>query len=302
VAGSFGRARVGVVGGRGAVGQLLMRLLRQHPGVEVVFGEGERRSPGEVAALGLDALVLSAPNGVAGGYVAALAQAPRDPVVIDVSSDHRFDEGWVYGLPERGRDPIRGARRIANPGCYATGAQIGLEPFLDLLAGPPTVFGVSGYSGAGTTPSPRNDPARLADNLLPYALVDHAHEREISHHLGRAVRFLPHVAPFFVGITLTISFSLNRRVTAAELEERASTRWAAEPLIAVVGAPPEVRDARDRHEVTVGGFAVSHDGDHAALVVTLDNLLKGAATQAVQNLNLALGFDELAGIRAPEQP
>lgn len=296
------KARVGVVGGRGAVGQILMRLLAGHPGVVVDFGDGDRKTPAEVAARELDVLILSAPNGVAPSYVEALAGAGRDPVLIDVSSDFRFDDAWVYGLPELQRERLRGARRIANPGCYATGAQLGLAPFLDVIAGAPAVFGVSGYSGAGNKPSPKNDPARLADNLLPYDLVDHTHEREIGRQLGRTVHFLPHVAPFFVGITLTISFSLNRSLSVEEMRARAQDRWTAEPLVRVADEIPEVRDARGHHRVTVGGFSVSKDGEHAALVVTLDNLLKGAASQAVQNMNLALGLDELAGLTGETEP
>lgn len=295
-AGGKGKVRVGVVGGRGAVGQILMRLLQDHPGVVVDFGDGDRKSPAEAAARDLDVLILSAPNGVAPGFVDALATKAAAPLLIDISSDFRFHEGWVYGLPELHREQVRGARRIANPGCYATGAQLGLAPFLDVLAAPPAVFGVSGYSGAGNKPSPRNDPARLADNLLPYDLVDHTHEREISEKLGRPVRFLPHVAPFFVGITLTISLSLNRSLSLEEMRARARERYAVEPLVRVVDEIPEVRDARGAHRVTIGGFAVSKDGGHAALVVTLDNLLKGAASQAVQNMNLALGLDELTGL------
>ncbi len=76
---------------------------------------------------------------------------------MDLSSDHRFDDAWTYGQPERLRDEIRAAKRIANPGCYATGMQLGLAPVVELAIAPPQVFGVSGYSGAGTKPSPKND-------------------------------------------------------------------------------------------------------------------------------------------------
>ena len=218
-----------------------------------------------------------------------------------MSSDHRFDDAWVYGLPELHRAELRGARRIANPGCYATGAQLGLAPFLRLLGGTPAVFGVSGYSGAGSKPSPKNDPARLADNLLPYSLVDHTHEREIGRHLGRPVAFMPHVAPFWAGISLTIHLPLTgdariQGLDAAELHRRALARYRGEPLVKVTAEPPEVKDARGTPGVLVGGFAVDEARTHAVVVVALDNLLKGAATQAVQNLNLALGFEELEGI------
>ncbi|MFO0661572.1 MAG: Asd/ArgC dimerization domain-containing protein [Polyangiaceae bacterium] len=156
---------------------------------------------------------------------------------------------------------------------------------------------MSGYSGAGTTPSPKNDPELLRDNLMPYSLVGHVHEREVSRHLGKTVRFMPHVAPFFRGIMLTISTELSQPISsAAELMARYESRYRDKSLIRVQKDAPWVRDVMNRHEVVVGGFAVDPTGTHAVVVVTIDNLLKGAATQALQNLNLALGFDELAGI------
>ena len=90
--------------------------------------------------------------------------------------------------------------KIANPGCYATAAQLGIAPLLDFIGGQPTVFGVSGYSGAGTKPSPKNDVNNLTNNLIPYSLVDHIHEKEISRQLGTEVAFIPHVAVWFQGI------------------------------------------------------------------------------------------------------
>lgn len=299
--------RVGLVGARGYVGAELIALLAGHPGLELAFaasrqgvGEAVAGAPGlrmdaltpeTVAGWGADAVVLALPNELTRAYVPMIA---ADTVIVDLSADHRFDPTWVYGLPERGRARIVGARRIANPGCYATGMQLGLAPLLGLLAGPPQVFGVSGYSGAGTTPSPRNDPARLRDNLLPYALIGHLHEREVAHQLGHPLHFTPHVASFFRGISLTIAAPLKRPETAASLLARYREAYAGEPLVAVGAEIPEVARAAGRHGVCIGGFAA--EGARAVLVVTLDNLLKGAATQALQNLNLALGLAEGLGV------
>lgn len=299
------RARVGVVGGRGVVGRELVRLLEAHPRVELAFAASSERpvTPEQAAAAGLDALLLATPNGESDTWVRAIDASARggDVAIIDLSSDHRFTDTWVYGLPELHRERLRGARRIANPGCYATGAQLALTPFLDLIEGVPAVFGVSGYSGAGSTPSPKNDPVRLADNLLPYALVDHTHEREIGRHLGRPVAFLPHVAPFWAGISLTINLPVSAAARAAGIDPpallaRARARYAGEPLVVVSGEPPEVKGARGTPRVLIGGFAVDQACTRAVAVAALDNLLKGAATQAVQNLNLALGHGELEGI------
>jgi N-acetyl-gamma-glutamyl-phosphate reductase len=277
-------------------------------------------APEVIAARGYDVVILALPNGKSQPWVEALGRetgvrrpeagtadarnselgSRNTPVLIDLSADWRFDEGgrggWVYGLPEHFRDRIRGANRIANPGCYATGMQVALRPVLDLLDGPPHVFGVSGYSGAGTTPSDRNNPDTLRDNLMPYSLIDHTHEREAARHLGHPIVFHPHVAPFFRGITLTISMRFNRVVGSEELLARLTDAYAFEPLVRVQREIPLVRDIAGRHEVVVGGVEASKDGRRGVIVATIDNLLKGAATQAVQNMNLACGCDEFAGI------
>lgn len=307
-------ATIGIVGARGHVGGELVGLLAGHPALaltRVASRQGvgaplralhpgcpedlvvEDMAPETVARWPVDAVVLALPNGLAAGYAAALAGA-GGPALVDLSADHRFDDGWAYGLPELQRERLAGARRIANPGCYATGIQLGVAPARPLLAGAPQIFGVSGWSGAGTTPSPRNDPARLRDNLMAYALTGHVHEREATRHLGHAVRFVPHVASFFRGISLTIALPLARPETSASLLARYREAYAGEPLVRVTSEIPEVQAAAGRHEVTIGGFAV--EGAHAVLVVTLDNLLKGAATQALQNLNLALGLPERLGV------
>ncbi|MEW5847765.1 MAG: N-acetyl-gamma-glutamyl-phosphate reductase [Myxococcota bacterium] len=301
--------RIGLVGARGHVGGELVRLLENHPRMKVAWaatrsGGGQRvghvvleeMTPEDAAHRDVDAVVLALPNGQAASWVSALDASGRAPVVVDLSADMRFTDTWVYGLPELNREKVRGARRISNPGCYATGMQLGLAPLRELLAETPHVFGVSGYSGAGTTPSDKNDPEKLKDNLMPYSLVDHTHEREVTRHLGHPIHFMPHVASHFRGITLTISTVLRRGLTADELHELFSDAYRNEPLVQVVKDTPWVSRAAGRHDVTVGGFTADAARGRAVVVVTLDNLLKGAATQALQNLNLALGVDELTGI------
>ena len=310
-------ASIGVVGARGHVGKELLQLLDAHPGLrlsylgsralagralsEEVSGASrelqfESLEPGDLAGRAADVCVLALPNGLAAEYVSEIERHHPATVIIDLSADYRFDDGWVYGLPELGREPIRGARRIANPGCYATGMQLAIVPMLDELAGPPTCFGISGYSGAGTRPSPRNDPDLLTDNLMPYSLTGHLHEKEVSHRLARHVHFLPHVAPFFRGITLTVTMPLDAPSEREQIIERYQRQYGDEPLIEIVDEIPLVTEARHRHQVTLGGFVMSGDGRRVVVVATLDNLLKGAATVALQNINLACGFDELEGI------
>jgi len=292
------RTKVGIIGARGHVGQRLVELVERHDHLELALSISQRdgRSPEDVAHEKLDAYFLALPNGATPAYVEAIARVKPDAILVDLSADHRFDDTWVYGQPERLRERIRGARRIANPGCYATAMQLALAPIVPLLEGPATVFGVSGYSGAGTTPSPKNDPEVLRDNLLPYSLVEHVHEREVARQLGCRIFFSPHVAPFFQGITVTVSVGFAEKQTRAALDERYRATYESEPFVRLSAEPPLVRDIAGKHHVCVGGLSLSADRKHAVVVATIDNLLGGAATQALRNLNLALGIPELTGI------
>ncbi len=308
---------IGIVGARGHTGVELMRLITAHPQLEPAF-VSSRALAGQkvcdqvagasaelcyedldidaVAGKAADVVILALPNEHAAGYVTAIEAKTPDTLIVDLSADHRFDKGWFYGLPELTRSRYSGQRRIANPGCYATAMQLGIAPLLESLAAPPQCFGVSGYSGAGTTPSDRSDPEKLRDNLMPYSLVGHLHEREVSQQLGVPVEFMPHVAPHFRGITMTINLWMQDFSTVAAIRERYREFFSADPLIRIVEDAPWVSRIAGKHHVEIGGFAVAAGSRRVVLVVTLDNLLKGAATQAIQNVNIACGFDELAGI------
>lgn len=309
--------RLGIVGARGHAGAELIRLVAGHPRFDLAFvssreldgqrvadhvdawrGDLRYSAPAheELPGQGADAIVLALPNGKAAACVAAFDAAGADPVIVDLSADYRFDDSWHYGLPELTRGDYRGQRRISNPGCYATAMQLAIAPMLDALDGPVQCFGVSGYSGAGTTPSDKNDPEKLRDNLMPYALTGHVHEREVSTRLGHPVEFMPHVAPHFRGITMTANLHLSRGFTIDEVQARYRARYQAEPLVRVVDEAPWVSRIAGAQHVEIGGFTLSADGRRLAVVATEDNLLKGAATQALQNLNLAFGLPELTGI------
>ena len=312
-----GRKTIGIVGARGHTGAELIRLIARHPALTLAFVssrelDGERVSdhvdafngalryenlgPEAVAVRGADAVILALPNGKSADYVKLLGENAPATVIVDLSADHRFDDGWYYGLPELTRAHYRGEKRIANPGCYATAMQLAIAPLKDQLAAPPACFGVSGYSGAGTTPSDRNDPEKLRDNLMPYALTDHVHEREVTRHLGVPVEFLPHVAPHFRGITLTANLWLQRPLAREAIEKIYRDFYAGELLVRIVDEAPWVSRIAGRHHAEIGGFALAPGGKRVVVVATLDNLLKGAATQAMQNSNLALGLDEMSGI------
>lgn len=308
---------IGIVGARGHTGSELIRLVAAHPGLELAFVSSreldgqrvadhnggwqgalrfENLDADAVAAKGADAVILALPNGKGAPFVAAIDAAKPDTVIVDLSADYRFDAGWYYGLPELTRSRYAGQRRISNPGCYATAMQLAIAPLAGHLAGPPQCFGVSGYSGAGTTPSDKNNVALLADNLMPYALTDHVHEREVSKQLAMPVEFMPHVAPHFRGITMTVNLWLSAPMSRDAVKALYETRYAGEPLIEVIDEAPWVSRIAGRHGVQVGAFTMAPGNGRVVVVATLDNLLKGAATQAMQNLNLALGFDELTAI------
>jgi len=308
---------LGIVGARGHTGAELIKLVATHPRLQLAFVSSrelagkpladhhpeykgelhyENLDADAVAAKGVDAVILALPNGLAAPFVAAIQAARPETVIVDLSADYRFDGQWYYGLPELTRGRYQGQKHISNPGCYATAMQLAIHPLLDLLAGPPQCFGVSGYSGAGTSPSDKNNPELLADNLMPYSLTNHMHEREVSAQLGVPVEFMPHVAPHFRGITLTANLWLNRAQTREQIVERFHQAYAAEALVEIMDEAPWVSHIAGRHGAQVGGFTLAPGNKRVVVVATLDNLLKGAATQAMQNLNLALGIDELTSI------
>jgi N-acetyl-gamma-glutamyl-phosphate reductase len=314
------KKRVGIVGARGHTGTELIRLIAAHPALELAFvssreldGQrvadhvdgyaGELRyaslDPAAVATQAADVVILALPNGKAAPYVEAIDAAKPDTLILDLSADYRFDKGWYYGLPELTREQWRGEKHISNPGCYATAMQLSIEPLKDLLAAPPVCFGVSGYSGAGTTPSDKNDPEKLRDNLMPYALTGHLHEKEASFRLGVPVEFMPHVAPHFRGLTVTCNLYLSRPLKREDVLQRFRAAYGNEKLVSVTDEAPWVSRIAHRHHAEVGGFAVSADGKRVVIVATLDNLLKGAATQAMQNINRAIGVDEYTAIPLP---
>lgn len=308
---------IGIIGARGYAGAELIHLIEAHPSFQLecvssrkLNGEAlrchisgvdndlhfELITPADLKTRKLDAWVLALPNNLSAPYVEAIDAHQPNAVIVDLSADHRFTEAWTYGLPERNRQNLHGAKRISNPGCYATGIQLAVAPLLGSLQSAPTAFGVSGYSGAGTTPSDKNDTEKLRNNMMPYKLVNHTHEREVTRHLQQEIFFCPHVAPFFRGITLTVSMPLSAPFTPESLRQTYETHYQHEPLVKIVDNTPHVRDICKRCDVEIGGLSLDPKGRRAVVVVTLDNLLKGASSQALQNLNLAFGLDELTGL------
>ena len=302
------KIRVALVGARGYVGFELLQLLDSHPNTHVVAAfsrELDGQAVSEVVKsysdntlfyqagnfetllkMNLDVVFLALPNEIAKKNDILWKQLSLNTVIIDLSSDYRFDDDWTYGQPETCAEKITGQKLIANPGCYATASQLGLLPIIEYCDGTPSIFGVSGYSGAGSKPSENNDPKRLAHNLKAYKLTGHIHEREVNRVLTKQVYFMPHVAEFFRGIHLTISIELKHEFKQQQIHEIYQQYYQQHQLIHVSTEIPEVQKVQNTHYVIIGGFDIK--GRHLVLCVCLDNLLKGAATQAVQNMNLAL--------------
>lgn len=324
---NFGSKKVALIGARGYTGQNLVSLLNQHKDLDIGYVssrelagrklEGYNKEEIIYSNLSFDDIkniegnneidmwIMALPNNVCKPFVEAIEEVGgTKSKIIDLGADFRFDNTgkWTYGLPElKGREGIMIADKISNPGCYATCAQLSLAPmkgYVDPNA-KPNFFGVSGYSGAGTKPSNKNDPAFLKDNIIPYALTDHIHEREIGFQLGVPSAFMPHVGSWFQGIAMTVNIPLkeNHGLTAEKVDEIYNEFYKGEKLVKIIGEEiPLVRDISGKHGCTIGGFKLSAAGDRLVVVGCIDNLLKGASTQCLQNMNLALGYDEYEGI------
>lgn len=316
------KGRVALIGARGFTGRNLISLIDGHPHLEVAHVssrelkgkklEGYNKSEIIYENLQLedvkrlesqgdvDMWVMALPNGVCKPFVQAIESANGKSKIVDLSADHRFvpETEWAYGLPElNNRDKIASSKKIANPGCYATGAQVAIAPLTEFITGLPTIFGVSGYSGAGAKPSPKNDPKFLNNNLIPYSLTNHIHEREISTRLGLEVAFTPHVAQWFQGISHTISIPIKKgSLTSEQIRKLYKEFYNNELLVHIDEDIPLVKNISGTHGVAVGGFKVNDAQDRVVVCATIDNLLKGAATQCLQNINLALGYGEYDGI------
>ncbi|WOI53058.1 Asd/ArgC dimerization domain-containing protein [Parvularcula sp. LCG005] len=303
--------RIGLVGARGYVGREMMALIerdsdfelalatsREHAGrpISSVFDtvstdlEFSDPSADDIAAAGLDAIVLGLPNGLAAPFVDALDRISPETTIVDLSADYRHKDGWIFGLSDLLADEIKGAKRIANPGCYATAGILPLHPLASLLSGTPALFGLSGYSGAGTTPGPKNDPVRLADNILPYGFAGHGHQGEIGAAIGRPVRFMPHVAQFFRGLIVTIAAPLRDGTDVDEVNERLAGAYADNPTVSVQADVPEIGQVAGTPNAVIGGAAIDPATNMLAIACVHDNLLKGAASQALANLRLSYGL------------
>jgi N-acetyl-gamma-glutamyl-phosphate reductase len=333
--------KVGIVGGTGYTGVELLRLLAQHPEVELaaITSRGEAGSAvadmfpslrGRVALRFSDPasaplkdchlVFFATPNGVAMQQAQELLNAGVR--VIDLAADFRIKdialwEKWygmphasphlvaeaVYGLPELNREQIRLARLVANPGCYPTATQLGFLPLIE--AGCVDVANLiadakSGVSGAGRKAETHILFAEASDNFKAYAVGGHRHLPEIRQGLSIAagtqvgLTFVPHLTPMIRGIHATLYARITREADFQSMYEK---RYAGEPFVDVLPAKshPDTRSVRAANTCRIAVHR-PQGGDVLVVLSVIDNLVKGAAGQAVQNMNLMFGFDECLGL------
>jgi N-acetyl-gamma-glutamyl-phosphate reductase len=290
-------ATAAVFGSTGLAGRELIRLLASHPRMRAIACTAGTRAPAQC-----DLILLALPHGVSGEVGRELAGA-RVPV-IDLSADLRRE--WQYGLPELYRDAIAGAGQVANPGCYATAAILALAPIVaaGLVEPDIVVDGKSGVSGAGKTPTERNSFYAAAEGIAPYTPVGHHHQLEIEARLSDAgagpvsVTFTPHLAPFTRGLLVTAYARLRPGVGDAEVEAALLGTYQGEPFVQLVDGV-RTQALRGSNLCQLQAW-VDPERSRVIVAAAIDNLVKGAAGQAVQNGNLMLGLDETLGL--PGEP
>lgn len=329
-------ARVLVAGAAGYAGALAARLVDGHPRLELAAITARAEVGRPLRALyphhrvdrlfeeldldgvhgDLDAAIVAYPHGAAAPTVAALRA--RGVKVVDLSADFRLRslatyEEWyaehpepaliedaVYGLPERYREQLRGADLVANPGCFPTAAVLALAPLAPWLTDV-VIDAKTGVSGAGRAATDKTHFVAVDENVKAYGVARHRHTPEIEQELeaaggpvGLTVSFTPHLVPLDQGELVSCYVrSADGAPAAAELLHAA---YAAEPWVELVETPPGVRDVR---ETNVCAIHVAEDRRTGRTLVfaAIDNLWKGTASQAVQNLNLMLGLPEGEGLR-----
>ncbi|HEB51768.1 MAG TPA: N-acetyl-gamma-glutamyl-phosphate reductase [bacterium] len=312
---------VAVVGASGFTGRELLHLLRRHRGVRAVPMSARADAPPrdsdtqplDMARLGeFDGVFLCTPHGAAATLAAtAVAAGAR---VVDLSADFRlrdpaiYEQVYgaphpapehlaeaVYGLTEHARPAVRSARLVANPGCYPTSVLLPLLPLCQngLLdeAAPIIADSKSGASGAGARPTERTHFGNVHENFLAYGIGTHRHTPEIHQQLGSdRLVFTPHLLPVFRGILSTIYVTPARGIDDAAVRSCLMEHYGGEPFVAVLpDGTPELRDVQRSNRCHIAAHA---SGPLIVLTSAIDNLGKGASGQALQNMNLMLGFHE----------
>ena len=330
---NYSRIRIGVGGVTGYTGLELMRRLSRHPYADIrlamASGASEaRRIPAlgriwddPVEPLDIDRLVadtdtvfLALPDAIAAEVGPALAA--RGTRVFDLSGAFRLRDaglrqkwyphtpagsltpGTTYGLTEHYRSELKDAALVACAGCYPTAAILSLRPLVaaGLIEEGIIIDAKSGVSGAGKTPTERTHFSECHGSIAAYGVFAHRHAAEIEQEIGAAVTFVPHLVPIDRGILETIYARLKPGVGANEIAEALTVAYAASPFVRLTGAElPEIKHVAHTNFCDIG-WRVDRPGGQLVMVAVIDNLVKGAAGQAIQNFNVAYGFDETLGL------
>ena len=328
----YSSIRVGIGGVTGYTGMELVRRLARHPHVElrVAMASGSsqpRRIPAlariwdhpveamDTARLAAesDAVFLATPDMVSADLAPQLAADGRK--VFDLSGAFRLRDSdsrsrWyphtgamadtvAYGLTERYRAELKDASLIACAGCYPTAAILSLQPLVaaGLLQPGVIIDAKSGVSGAGKTPSERTHFSECHGSLSAYGVFAHRHAAEIEQEVGVPVTFVPHLVPIDRGILETIYARLNPGVDANAIGAVLAAAYGSSPFVRLTGSDlPEIKHVAHTNFCDIG-WRVDHPGGQLVMVACIDNLVKGAAGQAIQNFNVAFGLDETLGLQ-----
>jgi N-acetyl-gamma-glutamyl-phosphate reductase len=306
--------KVGIIGGAGYTAGELLRILVNHPEVEIVFvhstsnagnhlydvhgglfGDTELRFSDSYDLSAVDVLFLCSAHGKSREFWEQNAM-PAGLKVVDLAQDYRDEsEGYVYGLPEWQRDKIRSARKIANPGCFATAIQLALLPLAKagLLKSTVHVTAITGSTGAGVKPAATTHFSWRTDNLSTYKVFEHQHLKEICRNLAfNDIQFVPMRGDFARGIFASVT--VDTPLSGEEALALYQNYYADAAFTFVSDRPVDLKQVVNTNKAIVAPEV--HDG---TLVVSsvIDNLLKGASGQAVQNMNLIFGIPETTGLK-----
>jgi N-acetyl-gamma-glutamyl-phosphate reductase len=319
------KVRAGIIGGAGYTGGEMLRILINHPNVEIVFvhsnsntgnhvyevhtdlfGDTNLRFSGELS-FAIDVLFLCVGHGDAKKFLEA-NEIPDSIKIIDLSQDFRLSQNskiknksFVYGLPELNRDAIKTAQNIANPGCFATCLQLGLLPLASkgLLKNEVHVAATTGSTGAGQSLAPTSHFTWRNDNLSVYKAFNHQHLNEIGQSLtqlqtgfNQAINFIPYRGDFTRGIIASIYTDSD--LTAEAALKLYHDYYENDPFTHVTSRNIDLKQIVNTNKCFL---QVSKHEGKLLIISILDNLLKGASGQAVQNMNLLFGLDERAGLR-----
>jgi N-acetyl-gamma-glutamyl-phosphate reductase len=315
-------ATASVLGASGFTGGELARLLAEHPAITATALGASSRAGSEAAAV-LPHLTGAGTGTLTDVDVAAAAEADvcfsclpsglleplldsiQAGVIIDLADDFRRDPGWAYGLTELNRAAVAGATRISNPGCYPTASLLCLVPFLaaGVIDGPISIDALSGSSGAGRAEAGHLMLSELGGNVSAYGATNHRHVPEIEHWLGAfagasaAVSFTPHLVPMARGLLVTARAPLTSKLSGEAALQVLRDVYVNEPLVDVIEGWPSTKPLNGTSRAHVSARV----DERCGLVIAsaaIDNLGKGAAGQALQNANLALGIEETTGLTA----